>query len=150
LASTVVIGVGNLLFTDEGIGVHVVRRLEREGAGRENAEFIEAGTGGMKLVHLLAGRRKAVLVDCAFMGEAPGTLRRFTPEEARSVKRLPGFSAHEGDLLAVLDVCRRMGDCPAQVVILGIEPETVQPGTDLSACLAARIEEYAAAVLREI
>lgn len=135
---------------DEGIGLVIVQRLEKVAARFPNVEFVEAGTSLMAAVHRMAGRKKAVFVDCAFMGEAPGTLRRFTPDEARSVKRLGGMSLHEGDLMAALDFAKRFGDCPDEVVIWGIEPATVEMGESLSDLLQERLDSYVGAVTREL
>ncbi|MBM4142969.1 MAG: hydrogenase maturation protease [Lentisphaerae bacterium] len=141
-----VIGLGNVLLRDEGVGVHVVRRMRARHGDLPGTDLIEGGSAGMKLVHMLAGRRRALLVDCALMGAPPGTLRRFRPGEAVSVKALAGFSLHEGDLLAILRLCRELGDGPEDVTIFGIQPHTVAPGEELSGCLEARLDAYADAV----
>ena len=146
----VVIGLGNPLMTDEGVGLRVIRALAADALAFPDADLVEAGTGGMALLHVIAGRRKAVFVDCALMGEPPGTLRRFAPGDVRSVKRLAGFSLHEGDLLAVIETARRIGECPAEVAIVGIEPVLVAPGEGLSPEIERRLPEYAAAVRCEI
>ena len=78
---TVILGLGNVLMSDEGIGVRVVRRLESDPRLPSDAECIDLGTSGMSVVHEIAARRKAVIVDCAFMDAEPGTLRCFTPDE---------------------------------------------------------------------
>ena len=147
---TIVIGIGNVLLKDEGVGVHVVRRLESLHGDVPGVEFVDAGAVGMKLLHMLQGRRKAVLVDCALMNESPGTLRRFLPDEVHSIKALPGLSLHEGDLLAVIRLCGELGECPEEIVVFGIEPDVVEPGESVSACLADRMEQYVAAVQAEI
>lgn len=150
MTPTIVIGIGNVLLRDEGVGVHVVRWLSELHGDMNGVEFLDAGAVGMKLVHILQGRRRAVLVDCALMGESPGTLRRFLPEEVHSIKALPGLSLHEGDLLAVIRLCEELGCCPEEIVMLGIEPGVVEPGEGLSPCLAERMDDYLAAVLIEI
>jgi hydrogenase maturation protease len=150
MTATVVIGLGNVLMRDEGVGVHVVRRLAGRASRYPGVEFLDAGTSAMRVLHALAGRRRAVVVDCAYMGAAPGEVRRFTPDEARSVKRLGGVSAHAADLWETLRLSRRLGECPAEVVICGIEPAEVAPGERLSGPLSRRLEEYEARVAAEI
>jgi hydrogenase maturation protease len=141
-ASTVVLGLGNPLMADEGIGVYLVQRLSRVAEQHPDVEFIDAGTGGMSVLHWIEGRRKAILVDCAFMGAAPGTIRRFTPEEVRSAKTLAHQSLHEGDLLRILALAEQLGQRPEEVVIFGIEPETVELGQGLSDTLVEKVEQY--------
>ena len=148
--ATVVLGLGNPLMADEGIGVYLIERLARVGERCPEADFIDAGTGGMSVLHLIEGRRKAVFIDCAFMDEAPGTLRRFTPEEVRSTKVLAHQSLHDADLLQILTLAEQLGDCPGQVVIFGIQPEAVEMRQGLSASLLDRAEEYLAAIWSEL
>jgi hydrogenase maturation protease len=150
MGSVIVAGIGNLLLTDEGVGVRVVQALQARAEEFPEVEFLDLGAAGMALLHVLAGRRKAVIVDCAFMGETPGTIRRFTPEEARSVKRLTGFSLHEGDLLQVLELARALGQAPDEIVVLGIQPADVSPGCELSSVLQAKLEECVRRVVEEV
>lgn len=145
----VVIGLGNLLMSDEGIGIHVLRALAARPGDLPGVDLVDAGASGMSALHAMAHRRKAILVDCAFMGEEPGAVRRFTPSEVASRKELAGFSLHEGDLLDAIDLSRRLGECPEQIVIFGIQPEHVGPGEKLSPALRRRLDEYARMVRSE-
>ncbi len=149
-APVCVVGLGNVLMGDEGVGVHVVRRLAEEAADWPQAEFLDLGTGGLTLLHAVAGRRKAIVVDCARMGATAGALRRFRAEEVRSTKMLLGASLHEGDVLQVLTLARRLGEAPADVVLFGIEPAEVAFSGKLSEPLAARFEEYVRRVRQEL
>jgi len=146
----VVIGLGNELMTDEGIGVHLVRRLSELQEKFPSVEFIEAGSAGMNLLHLIANRKKAVIVDCAKMGKSAGEMRRFTPEEVQSVKKLSNFSLHEVDILKVIELSKQLGECPEEVVFYGIEPETIMPGSKLSEILANSIEMNAVSIQKEL
>ena len=148
--SIVVIGLGNPLMADEGIGVRVVERLAARAAEFPGVQFLDAGSSGMVALHAMAGRRKAVFVDCALMGEPPGTIRRFTPEQATSLKKMPGLSLHEGDLFSILALSKQLGEAPAEIVIFGIQPASLEPMPGLSETLAARLAEYEAAILAEI
>lgn len=145
-----VAGLGNSLMSDEGVGVAVLGRLSAEAVRFPRAELVELGASAMRALHAMAGRRKAVFVDCALMGEQPGTIRRFTPEQVRSHKVPSGLSLHEGDLLKVIELSRALGECPEEIVIFGIEPQRVEPGETLSPALAARLAEYADAVAAEL
>jgi hydrogenase maturation protease len=138
----VVLGLGNVLMRDEGIGVYVVNRLKEGAAKFPNVEFIDAGTGGMAILHLIANREKAIVVDCALMGQAPGTIRRFTPDDVKSIKQVSHFSLHDVDILKVLELSRQLDECPKEVIIFGVEPAKVEQGPTLSPELSARIDEY--------
>lgn len=144
------IGLGNLLMSDEGIGVRVVEEILRRGGLPDDVEVMDMGTAGLQVLHAIAGRRKAVFVDCAFMDEEPGALRRFTPDEVASRKVRTRLTLHEGDLLNTLALSRKLGECPEDVVLFGIQPAETSLGETLSPPLAERIPDYADAVGREI
>ena len=148
--STVVLGLGNPLMADEGIGVYLVERLAESGEELKDVEFIDAGTGGLSVLHSMEGRRKAIFVDCAYMGDQAGAIRRFTPEDVESVKVLAHRSLHEADLLQIIAMARQIGQAPEQIVIFGVQPQRVEPGLGLSPALLARIEEYLAILRREL
>lgn len=143
-------GLGNPLMGDEGIGTEIVRRLSERSARHPSAEFVDVGTGGLTVLHLIEGRRKAVFVDCALMAMAPGTVRRFTPEEVRSNKVLAHQSLHEADLIRVIDMARQLDQAPEEIVLFGIQPERVELRQGLSETLTIRLEEYIALVLKEL
>jgi hydrogenase maturation protease len=138
----VVVGLGNLLMTDEGAGLHVVHELMARSERFSHVEFIELGSSSMAVVHAIAGRQKAVLIDCACMDEPAGTIRRFTPDEVVSKRATAHLSLHEGDLLGALELTRKLGEYPDEVVIFGIQPKSMVPGEGLSAELRERLESY--------
>jgi hydrogenase maturation protease len=148
--SIVVLGLGNPLMADEGVGVVLIERLALLAEQYPDVEFIDAGTGGMAVLHRIEGRQKAAFVDCAFMGEPPGTIRRFTPDQVRSTKVLAHQSLHEADLLRLLDLAEQLGQAPAQVVIFGIQPETVTPRLGLSKTIADRMAYYVSLIQSEL
>jgi len=146
----VVIGLGNPLMSDEGIGVELVRRLSGCESVYPGVDFVDGGTGGFSLIYQLGGKQKAVLIDCAYMGAEPGAIKRFTPDDVESKKVLSGRSLHEADLLKVLEMAKELGEAPGDVVIFGIEPEVVEPGMQLSAVLNNRLDHYVSVVEREL
>jgi len=148
-ARILVIGVGNLLLKDEGLGIHVVRELQKK-EFPPGVEAIEGGLTGISLIDFFQGSRKVVLIDAADMNLAPGTVVRFTPEEIRSPSRNPKFSAHDLGLLEVLELAKALGQCPPEVVIIGVQPKEISWGTDLTPELRASLPRVLKAVLKEI
>jgi hydrogenase maturation protease len=164
----VVIGLGNTLMADEGIGCAVVAHFidrQQEYPGVEHiaavpaaakqweyhgVEFIDGGTGGMKLLHIISGRKKVIIIDCAAMGTEPGTIKRFSPEQAKSVKQLSHYSLHEADVLQIIEMSRKLGECPETIVIFGIEPKSVEHGRELSEALSRRLSEYIETIEKEL
>lgn len=144
------LGLGNPLMADEGIGVHLIERLAEHVEEYPSVDFIDAGTGGLSVLHHIEGRRKAVIIDCAFMNEPPGAIRRFTPEEVRSTKVLAHRSLHETDLMRTIAMARQLGQAPEQIVIFGIQPERIEPGRTLSPTLTDKTDAYISMILREL
>ena len=146
----VVIGLGNPLMTDEGIGVRLIDCLAELGGEAVGIDFIDAGTGGFSVIHQIEGRRKAVFIDCAYMGAEPGSIKRFSPEDVKSEKVLAHQSLHEADLLKILDMAKELGQSPDEIVIFGIEPAAVKPGFDLSEKLESRLDDYVSVICAEL
>jgi hydrogenase maturation protease len=104
MKNTIVLGIGNPLMCDEGIGIRVIEELQSASGNFPEADFLDAGTGGIAMVHRLEGYKKAILIDCALMGQQPGTIKRFTPDDVTSVKQLAHLSLHEADIISVLEL----------------------------------------------
>lgn len=147
---TVVLGLGNPIMSDEGIGPAIVQRFMDRAGDYAHTTFVDVGTGGFSLLYHLEGMDRVVFVDCAKMGEEPGTLRRFTCDEVQTVKRLAHFSLHEGDLLTLIEKAKQLGQCPEEIVIFGIEPVLIDFGLGLTDTLSGRIDDYVARIDEEL
>jgi hydrogenase maturation protease len=145
-----IICLGNPLMRDEGIGICLALELSSHLAGNPNVEVLDLGTGGLSVMHAISGREKIIFVDCALMGQVPGTMLRFTSEQVRSKKLRMRYSLHEGDLLNTLELSRRLGECPDDVVIFGIEPKEIADGEGLTDELQNNIRQYVQTILQEI
>lgn len=149
----IVVGLGNPLMADEGIGVVLIEKLSNlaaQGKLPQDIDYHDGGCGGMYLLHAIAGREKVILIDCARMGTAPGTIRRFTPDDVQTVKKLAHLSLHEIDILKVLDLARMIDQCPDEVVIFGIEPAAIEPRQGLTPLLETHLPEYLQVIAGEI
>ncbi|MGA2071019.1 MAG: hydrogenase maturation protease [Sedimentisphaerales bacterium] len=147
---TIVIGLGNILMSDESIGIHLIRRLSEYQGKYPCVEFIDAGTGGMNILHLIANRKKAVIIDCVKMGKKPGAIKQFEPADVKTTKKMTHFSLHEADILRIIELSKQLGECPNQIVIFGIEPESLELGQKLSKTLAGKIDTYLAGIRKEL
>jgi hydrogenase maturation protease len=144
-----VAGLGNRSMGDEGVGGYIVELLSKQ-AANGIAEFVDAGTMGIRLLHLIANRRKVIFIDCAYMRTKPGTIKKFTPEKVKSVKKFGSPSLHKSDLLKIIEMSKQLGEAPREIVIFGIEPAEVREKTGLSKTIAEKIDEYISIIGREI
>jgi hydrogenase maturation protease len=145
-----VAGLGNPLMSDEGIGVHILNRLLQDSDKYPFAEFIDAGTAGINLLHLISNRKKVIIIDCAYMNTGPGTLKRFVPEEAQTVKKLAVQSLHEADILKIIEMSALLGEKPREIIIFGIEPQAVEPGNNISRKLEEKMNFYVSEISKDI
>jgi hydrogenase maturation protease len=145
---TVVIGIGNIVLSDDGLGVHAVRRL-RDRHTLHGVELIEGGTAGLLLLPHLADARRAILVDAIDVGAPSGTLVRL---EGEACKRAfsTGLTAHEVGLADLLAAARISGAWPEALVIHGAQPASTAVRTTLSAPLAARLDELVDRIAAEL
>jgi len=146
----IVVGIGNVLMSDEGIGVHIARRLTETKERYPQVDFLDAGAAGLSLLHLIANRKKAIIIDCTKMGEEPGTMRRFGLDDIKSIKTLSGLSLHEADISRIVTLAKFLGQLPKEVVFFGIEPESLDPGQNLSKTLSDKIDSYITEICKEL
>jgi len=142
-----VLGIGNVLMGDEGVGVHVVRELER-GTLPAGAVCLDGGTGGFTLLEPLEAAERVVLVDATVDGAAPGTLHRLRPRFASDYP--PTLTAHDIGLKDLLDAFHLLGERPdVTLFAISIAPPAGLD-TDLTPELAARVPDIAARVRDEV
>lgn len=150
----IVIGLGNPLMADEGIGVALIEALAKLAAAgelpSETIEYYDGGCGGMYLLHTIADRKKVILIDCCLMNTEPGTLRRFTPDDVNSVKQMAHLSLHEVDILNVIKMAEQIGSCPDEIVIFGIEPASITQQLHLNEAVQNKIPDYISEIKKEI
>ena len=143
----VIIGVGNLLMKDEGIGIHAVQSLQEIGLPPD-VKLIDGGTSPDLISYTRAGD-KMIIIDAARAGSKPGTIYRFRPEDIAAGKGSL-TSAHEMGVVENLNLMTITGNAPAEVVIIGIEPAEIDWGTELSPQLKQRLPAIVKVVLKEI
>ena len=147
-APVLVLGLGNLLLRDEGVGVHVVEALAPFGPW-PRVELADGGTSGLGLVDLLAGREKVIVIDAVAGPWTPGTVIRLGPEDLAPALGGP-LSLHEVGLSEALRAVRLLEDSPEEVVLLGVVPDEIGAGLDLSPTIAALLPDVVRLVLDEL
>jgi hydrogenase maturation protease len=143
----VVIGVGNLLLKDEGIGIHTVKALQEIDLPPD-IELIDGGTSPDLIAYTRAGG-KMIIIDAAKAGGEPGAVYRFKPEDLAGGKGIL-TSAHEMGVVENLKLMALTGNEPREIVIIGIEPKDIDWGTVLSTELQEKMPEIIKIVLREM
>jgi hydrogenase maturation protease len=144
-----VLGVGNLLLRDEGVGVHVVRQLSEMDLP-EHVEVCDGGTSGMDLVDEFEGRRKVIIVDTVQGGNEPGALYRMTTDDIEETEK-QRISLHDVDVVDLLKLVDFYGIKRPEIVVYGVEPkDMVTMDMELSPEVAAKVPKLIDYVLKEI
>ncbi len=173
-----VIAVGNAFCGDDGVGAAVLAALRGEvgeavevgeagaadaadaageadaagaaGPWREDLRLVDLGTDALALVDELAPDDRCVVVDAARMGLEPGQVAAFTPDQARLRIRGDGLSLHGLGLAEAFALAERLGRLPARLLVVGVEPAQVAPGTGLSDAVAAAVPRVVEIIRAEV
>ena len=146
---TAVLGMGNLLLKDEGVGVHIAQALQETPLPyRAELEVIDGATSPDVFL-LLKETDKLVVIDAVQAGGEPGAIYRFRPEDVESEEEVV-ISAHQTNLLENLKLLGQLEEAPKDIVIIGIQPKDTDWGLELSAELQQRIPDIVKVVLNEV
>jgi hydrogenase maturation protease len=143
-----VLGLGNILLHDEGVGVRVVEAMG-DLELPPDVELFDGATAGLDLLDALADRPKVVVIDAIDGDFEPGTVLRLTPEDL-APQAAQDISAHEIGLLETLTVARQLGIAPEDVVIIGVKPKDVSCGLGLSTQMASLVPRIVELVLADL
>ena len=147
--SKLVIGIGNILLKDEGVGVRCIEYL-RNSELIEGIKLVDGATLGFDLLEEMKGFEKVVIVDAVDMGKEPGHIAGFDAEQILSLSSGKKFSLHEIGLVDVIQVGKRIGYNFSKVRIVGIQPGEVSWSDSLSETVTKKLPALAERVLKEI
>ena len=145
MTHTVVLGLGNLLLGDEGVGVHAARALAE--AGLPGAEVLDVGTAILDALPALGRAERLVVIDAVQAGGSPGSIYRMPFDQVRPAATVAGL--HGFDLSRALALAGR-ADAPERVVILGVEPGHIGWSLELSPAVAEAVPFLLDAVRAEV
>lgn len=145
--SILVLGVGNILLSDEGIGVRVVEAFEQRYVLPDNVEVMDGGTAGMELLDAMANRTHLIIVDAIVSRKSePGALLILRNEDV-PVLFNNKISPHQLGLSDVLSALRFTGEFPDKITLVGVIPHSLEPHIGLTATVQASLEPALQAVL---
>ena len=147
--STLVLGIGNLIMTDDGVGVRVAQRLMEGYRFPEGVTVMDGGTLGLDLLPHLEGVERLLMVDALETGGPPGTVMRLSGEEIPMALQTK-LSPHQMGLQDLLAVAEFQGNRPTEMVLWGVQPESIELGMELSPAVAARVDLLVEKMLGEL
>ncbi len=144
-----VLGVGNILLKDEGVGVRVVERLSERYDFPDNVRVVDGGVLGTRLMGLVADTDVLIVVDAVLNQGDPGTLYRLEGDQVPR-RVLAKQSMHQMDLPEVLALCQAI-DVSPQTIVLGVEPQDMTTmDLELTPTIAAKVDDLVAMVMAEL
>ena len=136
-----IVGVGNILRRDEGLGPAAVQRIERHRTLPDDISAIDAGTGGVTLLDVGRDLEQMAIIDAMRAGGEPGTVYVVRPEQLRSRSPEWSVSLHGTSLLGVIRLAQTVGEPLPDITLIGVEPADLGWGEGLSPAVAAALDE---------
>lgn len=146
-----ILGIGNLLLSDESFGVHVVEALEEQFTFPESVTVLDGGTAGIYMTPFLEAHDPILIVDVVNLRDAaPGSLFTFTAEDAQDGTMQTRMSPHQLGVLEMLDICALRGSKPEIVEFYCVVPKSIAMGLEMSQCVSAQVEKTAAILVQRL
>jgi hydrogenase maturation protease len=144
-----VIGLGNTLMQDDGVGVITVKAVKERYRFEPQIDLLDGGTAGLDLLPVIEGYQRVLFVDAVDAGEEPGSILIIKGDEIASFMRAQK-SAHHVGLADLLYAARISGCLPPEICLVGIQPESIDVGLELTDVLQSRLEMFVTAVLERL
>ena len=144
-----VLGLGSPLMGDDGLGIVALERLRATRRMPAGLQLEDGGTWGLNLLPLIEEAGRVLVLDAVNAGQAPGSLVRLV-DDAVPRYLMQKLSPHEVDFREVLALAELRGTLPGEVVVLGLQPESVTLSAELTPCVAARMQELVDAAAKQL
>ena len=145
----VILGIGNTILSDEGVGVRAAELLQERYGLPEGVEVIDGGTAGMELLEPLSNLDLLIVLDAVKRGQPAGTLVTLAGDEVPVFFRSK-LSPHQISICDVLASLEFIGDKPRDMVLIGVEPDSLELGLELTPAVAPRVADMAARAASEL
>jgi len=140
------IGLGNILMRDEGVGVHAIKAVQEHYQVPPELDVVDGGTAGLDLLPFLEGRDRVLFVDAVDFGEAPGFIGVLKNEAIPQAFGKSKSSLHHVGLAEVLAAARLLDALPPEVCLIGIQPQSLEVGLELTEVLQEKLETLVARI----
>jgi hydrogenase maturation protease len=147
--NVLVLGIGNVLLTDEGIGVRALKELERRYSFSDNVELMDGGTAGIELLRHIRKRKHLIIIDAMTFDQKPGTVMRVEGEDVPAAFRTR-ISPHQLGLSDLLAAAMLTNELPEDLVLFGVEPESIDIGLELTNTVEASLDKLLGAITDEL
>ena len=144
-----VLGVGNILLSDEGVGIRVIEQLQRDYHFPENIELIDGGTLGHGLIDVLRGRQRVLVIDAVKTDGPPGAIYRFSGKDLAPARGNLN-SVHDIGVSEALFFLSLKEELPPDIEFYGIQPKSLTPSLELSPEVSAAAQKVVAMIIKDL
>lgn len=144
-----VLGLGNILLQDEGIGVHALEALRKDYSFPKNVRLIDGGTMGLDLLAFIEGMDKALIIDAVNIQKEPGTIVTIEDEDIPSFLSAK-LSVHQIAFPDVLSALKLLGTMPAKMTLVGIQPQSIETGLNMSEAVKKNFDRLIETVIQRL
>ena len=149
MKQTLILGLGNLLQCDDGVGCRVAQALEQR-VLPSDVEVLDAGTPGIGLLNLIQDRQRVIIIDAAEMGLQPGEFRRFGAEDVQLTGAKERISLHRTGIVDTLALAQQLKIEMPKIVFFGIQPSKIDWQDGLSQPVQVAMPQVIEAIVKEI
>ncbi len=146
---TSIIGLGNILLKDEGVGVHTVNAIRERYSFSPDVEIIDGGTLGLDLLHFFEGKDQVLILDAVDFHKEPGYIGVLDDENIPSAL-FAKLSVHHIGLSDVLFAAKLLNFTPAKLRLIGIQPESIEVGLDMTASISGKMDQLIDLVIQTL
>jgi hydrogenase maturation protease len=147
--SALVLGVGNVLLRDEGIGVRAVEELQRRYRFPEDVEVLDGGTSGIELLRFFDGVEHLIIIDAISAGHPPGSVLRVEGDDVPATFETR-ITPHQLGLSDLLATARLTDQMPGHLVLFGVEPKTLESGVGFTPEVEGALDKLLGHVVEEL
>lgn len=145
-----ILGVGNILLSDEGFGIHLLRYLEEHFHFPPEVELMDGGTAGIYMAPFLEECNPVLIIDIIARDDTPGTIHTFNKTDIKANSMGLRLSPHQLGLLEMVDICELRGAAPEKLFFFTIVPQSLATGLDLSPCLKQQLKPMAQKIINQL
>jgi hydrogenase maturation protease len=145
-SSIAVLGMGNLIYSDDGAGLRAFYRLEKDPRLPPGVDLVDGSAAGLPAVSLLENADRLLILDAVNVGVAPGTVVRLVPKDLNGLRG--GAEAHQLGVLDLIMALRIMGRAPREITLLGIQADSIALGTELTPAVESGLDRLVSESLR--
>ena len=137
-----VIGIGNPLRKDDGIGVYLLKKLKDKNLDFDKKiDFIDGGTGGFNIIHYISNFKKLLIIDAIDFDSNPGETIFFEYKKNKNLKNIQNYTIHDEDITKIIQLNQIINKNPKKIFIFGIQPKDISFGNGLSKNIEEKLDE---------